>query len=157
MHVFQPMAPSLIEKPSKIYYQNISIRIQNLSSKLGGSLFYTTRLCLCYAGPGSTNKRGRQTRARNKLSTSQRFHSFPRATIIICPSIFHSLPFARGSPCDRSGCDASRKRTEKREYPQSPPWLSICGGRVRSYVADLRQTRLPRGSLPCGNIIIPQL
>lgn len=66
---------------------------------------------------------------------------------------FHS----RGSPCDRSGCDASRKRTEKREYPQSPPWLSICGGRVRSYVADLRQTRLPRGSLPCGNIIIPQL
>lgn len=157
MHVFQPMAPSLIEKPSKIYYQNISIRIQNLSSKLGGSLFYTTRFCLCYAGPGSTNKRGRQTRARNKLSTSQRFHSFPRATIIICPSIFHSLPFARGSPCDRSGCDASRKRTEKREYPQSPPWLSICGGRVRSYVADLRQTRLPRGSLPCGNIIIPQL
>lgn len=76
-------------------YFNSNSKLIIVISKLGGSLFYTTRLCLCYAGPGSTNKRGRQTRARNKLSTSQRFHSFPRATIIICPSIFHSLPFAR--------------------------------------------------------------
>lgn len=46
-------------------------------------------------------------------------------------------------------------REIEREYPQSPGWpLSICGGRVRSYVADSRQTRLPRGSLPSGETLL---
>lgn len=46
-------------------------------------------------------------------------------------------------------------REIEREYPQSPGCpLSICGGRVRSYVADPRQTRLPRGSLPSGETLL---
>ena len=67
-------------------------------SKLGDSShFFTQRRVYAaqVSRSGSANKRRwtANTAHGNKLSTSQRFHSSPRATIIICPSIFHSLPF----------------------------------------------------------------
>lgn len=103
-----------------------------------------------------TNKRGRQTQTtainfpRINVSLGQRllfihqfsipFHSATRFTLRFR---FRKRIFR---PRNRTGISSKASLAEGD--------VSICGDRARSYVADLRQTRLPHLH---GNIIIPRL